>query len=136
MIVNQIMHTPPVVIDPGATIQEAAIRMRQKRVGYILAVSGGMPVGILTESDITALVASAKDATKVRVQDLMSRPVVSVAATTQIEDAATVMRVRGIKRLAVVVGGEVRGMVTVRDIAYALPEARQSLLNVVRQRWD
>ena len=134
-MVHSVMHAPPVTIDPSATVQEAARVMRLRHVGCILATSAGVPIGIITESDLTELVARGRDPTQVRVRDVMSGPVVTIPATVQLEDAAALMKMRRIKRLAVVVGTDVRGVVTARDLAYALPDSKYRFMQAIRQRW-
>lgn len=134
-MVHSVMHAPPVTIDPSATVQEAARVMRLRHVGCILATTAGVPIGIVTESDLTELIANGGDPTKIRVADVMAGPVVTIPATKQLEEAATLMKQRRIKRLAVVVGQEVRGVVTAQDLAYALPERKYRFLEAIRARW-
>ncbi|NLO82994.1 MAG: CBS domain-containing protein [Clostridiales bacterium] len=50
--VKQIMTKNPVVISPNALLEEAAILMRDQRVGFLPVVDDDKLVGIITESDI------------------------------------------------------------------------------------
>ena len=50
--IKQIMTKDPVVIPPNALLEEAAILMRDQRVGFLPVVDGDKLVGIITESDI------------------------------------------------------------------------------------
>ncbi|NLX71385.1 MAG: CBS domain-containing protein [Clostridiales bacterium] len=50
--IKQIMTKDPVVISPNALLEEAAILMRDQRVGFLPVVDGDKLVGIITESDI------------------------------------------------------------------------------------
>lgn len=134
-MVQSVMTAPPVTIESSATVQEAARVMRRRHVGCILAMSAGHAVGIITESDLTQLTAIGGDASNTRVATVMSSPVATIPATTQLEDAAALMRARRIKRLAVVVGTEVRGIVTAQDLAYALPESKYRYREALNQRW-
>lgn len=54
--VRMVMTWDPVTVDPEDTIQEAAERMLEYQVSGLPVVSGGRPVGIITESDIFRLV--------------------------------------------------------------------------------
>ncbi|MBW3583165.1 MAG: CBS domain-containing protein [Euryarchaeota archaeon] len=136
VIVDSVMSRKPVLVPSDATVQEAARRMREHHVGSILIGSAVKPIGILTESDFVRLVAEGADPAMVVVREVMSSPVITIEATAQLEDAAERMRKRKVKRLVVVVGDEVRGVVTVRDIAYAMPESGKRFLDAVRARWD
>ncbi|MBI5419665.1 MAG: CBS domain-containing protein [Deltaproteobacteria bacterium] len=50
--VKQIMTRRPYTISPGAPIEEAALIMREKKVGCLPVIENGKLVGILTETDI------------------------------------------------------------------------------------
>ena len=50
--VRQIMTRRPYTISPSAPIEEAALIMREKKIGCLPVVEGGKLVGILTETDI------------------------------------------------------------------------------------
>jgi CBS domain-containing protein len=46
------MSTPPVVIDPDSTVEEAALVMAEKRIGCLPVLDGDTLVGMLTETDV------------------------------------------------------------------------------------
>lgn len=50
--VREIMTKDPITIDPSAPIERAAVIMRDRKIGGLPVVEGGMVVGIITESDI------------------------------------------------------------------------------------
>ncbi|HEU5360451.1 MAG TPA: CBS and ACT domain-containing protein [Candidatus Deferrimicrobiaceae bacterium] len=52
IIVKQIMTRRPYTIAPNAPIEEAALIMREKKIGCLPVLEGGKLVGILTETDI------------------------------------------------------------------------------------
>jgi acetoin utilization protein AcuB len=54
--VRDVMTYDPVTVDPEDTIQEAAERMLEYEISGLPVISGGRPVGIITESDIFRLV--------------------------------------------------------------------------------
>lgn len=49
---KQIMTRRPYTVSPNDTIEEAALMMREKKIGCLPVVEGGKLVGILTETDI------------------------------------------------------------------------------------
>jgi acetoin utilization protein AcuB len=52
VVVKQIMTRRPYTISPQASVEEAALIMREKKIGCLPVVEGGRLVGILTETDI------------------------------------------------------------------------------------
>ncbi len=54
--VRDVMTYDPVTVDPEDTVQEAAERLLEYQISGLPVISGGRPVGIITESDIFRLV--------------------------------------------------------------------------------
>lgn len=50
--IERVMSTPPIVVEPEATIEEAALIMAQKKIGCLPVVKGDELVGMVTETDI------------------------------------------------------------------------------------
>ncbi len=55
--IAQVMSVPPVVIEPEATIEEAARIMAEQKIGCLPVVSRGELIGMLTETDVLRWVA-------------------------------------------------------------------------------
>ncbi len=55
--ISRVMSTPPIVVEPDATIKEAALLMAEKKIGCLPVVEGERLVGILTETDVLRWVA-------------------------------------------------------------------------------
>ena len=137
-MVDSIMSRRLVVVHPDATAREAATLMRDARVGSLLVSSGAGAEGIVTVGDLVQrVVAAGLDPAAPRVRAVMSSPVATLAPSATLEEAATTMKRLRIKRLVVVLDGQVRGIVTARDIAYASPDAPRDLVEGwVKQRWQ
>src|SRR5207244_4315112 len=76
----------------------------------IVSAPAGRPVGIVTEWDIIAkVVAVGRDPAKVRLEELMSRPLVYVDAGDGIDRVAAIMAEKGIRRVLVEKDGQVLG---------------------------
>ena len=56
--IKRVMSTPPVVIDPGATVKDAARVMAERKIGCLPVVDGEKLVGLLTETDVLRYFAS------------------------------------------------------------------------------
>ena len=98
---------------PDTTLLEAAKAMAELRHGFVIVSSpAGRPVGIVTEWDIIAkVVAVGRDPAKVRLEELMSRPLVYVDAGDGIDRVAAIMAEKGIRRVLVEKDGQVLGVI-------------------------
>lgn len=138
MIVDSLMRREVVTVPAEASVRDAAVAMKARGVGSVIAVAGGAPVGILTERDLASRVlADRRDPDATRVAEVMSRPLASIAPSASIEEAATLMRQLRIKRLVVLSEGRVRGMISATQIAYAEPDLARALMQGAGEpRWE
>lgn len=110
-------------VPPGATVREAATRMRDANVGALPVLDGRRPVGTLTDRDITVrVVAGGLDPDRTVAEDVMTRDVVCCPADLSAKDAAAIMQERGIRRLLVLDADHcVVGLLSLDDLATQLP---------------
>ena len=103
------------VVEPGTPLEEAARRMAERNVGTVLALEDGRLAGILTERDVLRAVAGGYDG-----GDPVSRWMTHNPETIGVEEttgqAATLMIHGGFRHLPVVDGGEVVGILSIRDL--------------------
>ena len=122
MDIREICKPVVVVAYKGMALNEAARVMREHHVGCLVVVEerqlGKMPIGMLTDRDITvSVVAKDLDARTLAVSEAMSTDVVSVRDDDNILDALAVMRRRGVRRAPVVTrAGVLAGIVTLDDL--------------------
>lgn len=111
--------TPRVVSLPAdATAAEAARRMRDEDIGNVLLVDDGKLVGMVTDRDLVVRVlADQLDPRLTRAGEVCSSNLVSVEASTPIDEAVTIMRTAAVRRLPVVEDGEPIGMISIGDLA-------------------
>lgn len=104
-------------IDHQAAVQEAALKMRAKKIGSLLVEKGGQYVGIITETDIVRkAVALALDLKKETVGSMMSSPVITLDQQRTPRDAHDLMGEVGVRHLGITQNGKIVGVVSVRDI--------------------
>ncbi|RZH68668.1 CBS domain-containing protein [Natrinema altunense] len=115
------LRSPP-TIAPETPVTEAAHSLRRPTVSALPVLEDESVVGIVTESDIVALVAETDDRPATRT--IMSAPVTTISPTATISDAAETMRTHGVKHLPVVSDGVYRGLLSVRTLAPYLPRHR------------
>lgn len=113
----------------NATALEAAQQMNERRIGALVVLEGEMVIGIVTERDILRrVVAVERDPTQVRVFDIMTTPVACCRLSTTLEECRAVMTERRIRRLPVVEGGTLMGIVTMGDVmAYDLTDTQRTI---------
>ena len=100
-----------------ATVQEAAQRMKDDKVGSLLVDRGGQVVAIVTETDIVRKsVAKGADLGKEKVEAIMSSPIASIEIQRTPQDAHDMMADLGVRHLAVTDKGKIVGLLSVRDL--------------------
>jgi len=115
------------------SLQSAAAKMAERDIGSIVVVEEGKPVGIVTERDFVRRVAAlGKDSRTLTVTDIMSTPLVTVGPECDINTAAKIMTDNNIKRLPVVEGERLIGIITSFDIAKVIAEEAHPLLQTPR----
>ncbi|MDH7563639.1 MAG: CBS domain-containing protein [Candidatus Bathyarchaeota archaeon] len=121
--VEDVMIKEVVTIDEGATVKEAAEVMNKFEIGCLITVKKGKAVGIITERDLLKrVVAEGREAKKTKVKDIMTSPLVVVEPSTELEEAVRLMFQMKIKKLPVVDGKRLAGLVTLTDIARFQPQ--------------
>jgi len=88
-------------------------------VGSALIMQGRFLAGILTERDVLRAAASGSDLTHSPVSAWMTKDPEQASPDTTVEDAAQLMLLHGFRHLPVMEGREVRGVVSLRDLAAA-----------------
>lgn len=117
MKVQEIMTQEVITVEPGASVSYAAGIMSIKEIGCLVVLEKGALAGIFTERDILSrVVAEGKDAKKTPVGEMMSKPVITVDKNTDIEKAIKIMEGKKIRRLPVLEGKKLIGIVTSTDI--------------------
>ena len=119
MQVRDVMNPTVVSIAPQESVALAARLLARHNVGALPVCSReGTLHGMVTDRDIiTRCVAAGEDPSRVPVQDIMSRAPVTIAPGDDIHAAARQMAARQVRRLPVVEGGKVVGMVSLGDLA-------------------
>lgn len=126
MLVGERMSHPVLTVSPDMSALDAQAFMRREHIRRAPVIQDGKLVGIVTEGDL--LNASPTQATllsvweinylvsKIKVSQVMTKKVLTIAEDTPIEEAARVMIDNKIGGLPVVRDGKVVGIITETDL--------------------
>lgn len=117
MQVREGMSEVVLTIGPGHTLRDAARRMTEKNVGAAVVIDEELPhPAVVSERDILKAIGTGKDPDAELVRDHMSDTVIAASPDWSLERAAMEMSRRHIRHLVVVDGGEIAGILSMRDI--------------------
>jgi len=121
MMVEHILTSAAIRVTRSATVQDAAILMRDRHVGAVLVTDegdGDRLAGIVTDRDIAIhAVADGRSPKSCPVGDVMTPAVVSVPRGARVSEALELMRKHGVRRLVVVdAAGALAGFISLDDI--------------------
>ncbi len=131
VLVKSVMSENPLIIKENEKIKKAANLMSEAKTGSLVVLDDeGELSGILTEMDIVdELVSKGLDPEEVMVKDIMSTPVHTIESSTPIQKAAETMADLEIRRLPIVDGEEMVGIITENDILEISP----ALIDITRE---
>jgi predicted transcriptional regulator len=100
--VKDLMTPNPAVIDPNASLKEAAERMLLVGCGAIAVGTQDYPIGMITDRDIAIrAVAEGKDPAKTKVSEVMTGKVSFVNENTTLNQALDILKKQQITRVIV-----------------------------------
>ncbi|AFU58520.1 putative signal transduction protein with CBS domains [Candidatus Nitrososphaera gargensis Ga9.2] len=106
------------MIDHDKSALEAAKTMAEKGISSVFVVKDGQPVGIVSERDfIKKICAKELPIAQVKIGDIMSKILTTADPETPIEVAVQRMVNHKIRRLPIMDGGKLVGIITVTDLA-------------------
>ena len=123
ILVRDVMTKKVKSVGTNQPLIEAIQLMNKFDIGSIIVIQRAKPVGIITDRDVIRNIAlSQLDPVNLKAKDLMSKPLVTIDENATIEEAAHIMVRKKIKRLPVLKGEKLTGIVTVTDIAKTTPQ--------------
>jgi CBS domain-containing protein len=117
MFVSEGMSDVVLTLGPGHSLRDAAAAMWGRRVGAAVVHDPDAPgPGVITERDILRAVGSGQDPDHERVADFLTAELTFAEPDWSLEQAAATMVRGGFRHLVVVDGGEMAGILSMRDI--------------------
>ena len=132
MLVRDWMTKDPLTVAPDTPVLEAINLLRNKGFRRLPVVKGGKLVGLVTDKDLKDAMPSKATTlsvwemnyllSKLTVQEVMAKPVITVEADAPLEKAALLMEEKKIGGLPVMDGEKLVGIITVTDVLRAFIE--------------
>lgn len=119
---SEVMTRNPRTCEPTDTVQQAAQLMKSEDVGPIpIASKDGNLEGIITDRDIVLkVVAEGRDPKTTKLSEVMTTDIVTCAPDGDIEDTLNLMEDHQVRRIPVVEGNRLVGIISQADVATKL----------------
>jgi len=131
--VRDVMTKNVKVVRLDTTVKEIVATMNKFNIGSIIVVQGDRPVGIITERDILIkLVEPSLEPETLTARHVMATPLITINENTSVEEAATLMAKKRIKRIPVMNNEKLVGILTYTDIVFKVPTMLALLEEIVR----
>lgn len=116
--IKDLMTENPSTCEPGTPVAEAAKVMAREDVGPIPVVEGGRLVGLVTDRDLVVRVlAEGLDPETTTVGEIASSDIVTVSPDSSLDEALQVLARNQVRRVPVVDGDRLVGILAQADIA-------------------
>jgi CBS domain-containing protein len=127
---REIMSESVTYLEPSHSVADAAQTMASDDFGALPVCQDGKLVGVVTDRDLVVRVLSeGRDPSSTTIGDIVERTeVVTIGADDSAEEAIRTMKDHAVRRLPVIDGTQLVGMVSQADIARALPDAKVGVL--------
>jgi len=118
MDVKDFMVKEVITVNPNTKIRDAVELMNKNAIGCLVVTRKGKAVGIMTERDVLKkIVCRSKNPEQTRVSEIMSKPLIVGRVDMDWREAAKLMLDQNIKKLPIMDGEKLVGLVTLTDIA-------------------
>jgi CBS domain-containing protein len=107
-------------VNPSDHVSEIASLMVKFNVGAVIVMRDTEPLGIVTERDLIRRVIHAeKDAQEIVAQEIMTSPLITISYDRTIDEALKIMQHNRVRRLIVLKGESMVGLLTERRLLNA-----------------
>ncbi len=132
--VEDVMIENVVTIEANTPVKKAVEIMNKHEIGCLIVTKGDKPIGILTERDmLKRVLAKSRNPETTMVSEIMTVPVIEISPATSLEEAAKLMFDHNVKKLPVVSGGKLVGLVTLTDLARFQPKIIRILKRIINE---
>lgn len=120
---RDLMVTEILTADRTTTVAEAARRMAERHLGYVVVLDAGRPWGIATEWDFLAKVlAVGSEPGQVVLGSIASSPVLTMDADVPTDELVATMAAKGVRRILLTSKGQIVGAVSSKQVVRAFQQ--------------
>ena len=120
VVVGSITRDPVSAVLQSTHVSDVAKIMVEKNVGSVVVTRDYEPLGIITERDIIErIVLTNKNVNEIAAQEIMTAPLLTIDSNRTVEEALAIMHNNHLRRLVVVNGNKLVGIVTERRLLLA-----------------
>lgn len=113
------------VTSPTRTVLDAVKTMQEKKVGALVVMESGNPVGVFTERDVlNRVVAEEGNPAELTVSEVMTTNLVAVCPETTVQQAMAIVTEKRCRHLPVIEGDELLGVVSSGDLTHWLAKSQ------------
>ncbi|WEL18495.1 CBS domain [Halorhabdus sp. SVX81] len=133
MPVTDLARSDVVTAQPETPVTELAGRMDAEDVGSVVITDDDTPVGIVTDRDLAIRVlGKQRDRTETTAADVMTEDLETIEADAGFYEATNLMSESGVRRLPVIDGAELSGIITADDLTELIADEEQQLASTIR----
>ncbi|WP_050614084.1 CBS domain-containing protein [Bacillus testis] len=115
--VGDVMSNPVIYCTTLDNVYEAALLMKDHGIGAVPVYEDGSLIGIITDRDIAIRGVGSKHPGSTKVTDIMSEGMATISSGESLDEAASLMASRQVRRLPVIENGECVGILSLGDLA-------------------
>lgn len=133
--IGEIIEGHPLFHVPStASVRDVARTMSERNIGAIAVLDSGKLVGIFSERDVlTRIVAEGRNPDDTRVESVMTRDIIVAAPADDINEALQKMHECNCRHLPIVQGGNLVGMISIRDLLQVDDDANRAKATFLRE---
>lgn len=126
ILVRHAMTEMPQTIRPDMNAADAAGLMKSEDIGALPVVREGELIGVITDRDLVIRVlAERQDPQSVKVGDIATKTPVTVTPDMRLSEARELMEKHQVRRLPVMKGRDLVGILSLGDVAWADASTRE-----------
>jgi CBS domain-containing protein len=128
MKIQDLMIRSVITMPPDASAYEAVKILNKNKIGCLVVVDNSQIVGILTERDLLERVLEkCRNPKEAKISEIMTRGVITGKPDMELSEATRLMFDNRIKKLPIIDGSQLVGMVTLTDIARATSMDKETI---------
>jgi CBS domain-containing protein len=115
--IRQVIDNSVLSVNSTVPAYEVAKLMEESKTGAVIVLENHIPVGIVTNKDLSVKVIAHSYPTDTPIRRVMSSPLISISPETDMKTASELMASRKIRKLPVIENDQVVGMIIASNIA-------------------